>query len=178
MKGTVLRVVSGGAVSAVLMLMIALPASAAVTTPTKPTVEIVTPDAGAYFRRGSIWVVGIACDPNASMSDSTAGIAKVSVYIGDRDDPTVHSGRGDYVGSASLAGTLGTGSGIDITAVLAETSRLGIGNPDVSVCKNPNAGWRVLTSALKKGSYDLHIYTLAKNGAETLVTRSVRIDMP
>ena len=175
---------SGGTVAAVLMLVIALPtASAAVTPLAKPTVSIMTPEENAYYRRGSIWVTGISCDPNAALSDSTAGIARVQVFFTDRDNPlsdqpSGHNGRGGYIGAASLAGTLGTGSGIDITAVLAQTSRLGLGNPDVSVCKNQNAAWRVLTSALKKGTYRLNIYVLAKNGMETQASRTVRIDKP
>jgi len=183
MKGTVLRAVSGGAAAAALMLVIALPASAAVTPLSAPTVSIITPNDNDYYRRGSIWVTGISCDPNASLSDPTAGISRVQVFFTNRDDPTVeqaagHNGRGGYLGAATLGGTLGTGSGLDITAVLAQTSRLGLGNPDVSVCKNSNAAWRVLTTALKKGTYQLNMYVLAKNGMETQVSRTVRIDKP
>jgi hypothetical protein len=183
MKGTVLRVVSGGTATAALMLVLALPlpASAAVTPLAHPTLEVSTPGADSYTRRGSIWVTGIACDPNAAASDPTAGIAKVSVFSGDRDDPTAeparHNGRGGYLGSATVAGTLATGSGLDMTAVTSQTSRLSLGNPDVSICKNANAGWRVLTTALKKGAYTLNIIALGKNGMETTVTRDLRVDL-
>jgi hypothetical protein len=182
MKGTVLRGVSGGIVAAALMLVVALPASAAVTPLVAPTLEVSTPDIGAYFRRGAIWVTGLACDSSAASSDTTAGIARVSVFAGNRDDPTAepatHNGRGGYLGSASLAGTLSTGTGIDMTSVTGINSRLGLGNPAVSICKNPNAGWRVLTTNLKKGAYRLQVFALGKNGAETMIMRDIRVDQP
>jgi hypothetical protein len=181
MKGTVLRVVSGGAVVAALMTLIALPASAAVVPPAKPLAEVGSPGENAFEPRGSLWVTGVACDPNASMTDPTSGIASVRVFMRDRDDPSAGNepsginGRGGYLGGATVAGTLGTGSGADIGVVAAETSRLGIGSGDVSMCKNPNAGWRVLTSPLRRGAYVLHIYVLGKNGAETELTRGIRV---
>jgi len=182
MKGTVLRVVSGGAVASVLMLVMVWPASAAVTPLVHPSVDISTPENGAFFRRGSIWVTGVACDPSAAASDPTAGISSVRVFVTDRDDPTAepaaHNGRGGYVGGATIAGTLGTGSAIDLTAVTAQTSRLALGSGSTSTCKNPNAGWRVLTTALRKGGYRLNVYTLAKNGMETQSTTSIRVDQP
>src|SRR5438067_5244055 len=130
MKGTVLRVVSGGAVAAVLMTVIALPASAAVVPPTAPLVDVATPTEGAYYRRGSIWVTGVACDPNASASDPTAGISRVQVFAGDRNNPTnptqatLRNRPGGYLRAATVAGTLGTSSAADIAVVPAVPSRL------------------------------------------------------
>jgi len=184
MKGTVLRVVSGGTATAALMLVLALPvpASAAVTPLAHPTLEISTPGSDSFTRRGSIWVTGLACDPNAAASDPTAGIASVRVFAGNRDDPTAepsrHNGRGGYLGGATIAGTMVTGNGLDMTAVTAQTSRLSLGNPDTSICKSTTAGWRVLTSALKRGAYTLNIYALGKNGMETVQTAALRVDLP
>jgi hypothetical protein len=181
MKGTVLRVLGGGAVAAVLMTVIALPASAAVTPAVAPTVDVASPAPGAYFRRGTVWVAGVACDPNASMTDPTAGIARVQVFAGDRDDPidTLRNRPGGYLGGATVAGTLGLGQGADLSATFSQTSRLSLGNPSTAVCKNPTAGWRVLTAAVtKKGTYNFNVYVLAKNGMETKVTIPVRIDTP
>jgi hypothetical protein len=50
----------------------------------------------------------------------------------------------------------------------------------VSACKNPTAGWRVLTGSLrKKGTYTMNVYVLAKNGKETRVTiNNLRVDEP
>src|SRR5579859_4594180 len=106
MKGMVLRLLSGGAAIATVMTVIAAPASAAVTTPVPPTVNVATPEAGAYMRRQADWVLGVACDPNASSSDTTAGIARVQVFLGDRDAGGSFAIRpGGYLGSATLSGT-------------------------------------------------------------------------
>jgi hypothetical protein len=177
MKGTVLRVVSGGAVAAALMTVFALPASAVVTPTVAPTVNIAFPTSGVFVRRGALWVNGVACDPNAAMTDSTAGISRVSVFLGDRDDPkTAPPWRpGGFLGSASLAGT-----NPEFSVNAAENSRLGLNTPDVSVCKNPTSGWRVLTGSLrKKGTYTMNVYVVAKNGKETRVTiNNLRVDQP
>ena len=177
MKGTVSRVVSGGAVVAVLMTVFALPASAAVTPAAAPTVDVAFPTSNVFLRRGAIWVNGVACDPNASPTDMTAGISRVSVFLGDRDDPSsAPSFRpGGFLGAASLAGT-----NPEFSVNAAENSRLGLNTPDVSKCKNPNSGWRVLTGSIrKKGTYTMNVYVLAKNGHETRVTiNNVRVDEP
>ena len=177
MKGLAIRLTACGAVLAVLMTTIALPVSADVTPAVAPRVSVANPSAGDYLRRGADWVTGIACDPNASMSDATAGVAKVSVYLGDRDTavgvPWYRAGG--YFGSADINKTQpdfsDTSTGLN--------SRLGLRNPSMSVCKNPNAGWRVLTSSLRKGKVDMNVYVLGKNGKETKVTiAGLRIDMP
>lgn len=177
MKGTVSRVVSGGAVVAVLMTVLALPASAAVTPAPAPMVDVAFPMPNVFLRRGAIWVNGVACDPNASPTDMTAGIARVSVFLGDRDDPsTAPAWRpGGFMGAASLAGTTP-----EFSVNAAENSRLGLNTPDVSKCRNPNSGWRVLTASIrKKGTYTMNVYVLAKNGHETRVTiNNVRVDEP
>src|SRR5881227_2002262 len=85
MKGILVRIATGGAVFAVLLTAIAVPASAAVPPPAAPAVNIAFPTAGAYLRRGGTWFNGVACDPNASLSDSSAGISRIQVYVGDRD---------------------------------------------------------------------------------------------
>jgi hypothetical protein len=177
MKGIALRLLSGGAVVATVMTVIAAPASAAVTTPVAPTVDVATPHPGDFLRRGSDWVLGVACDPNASANDSTAGIARVQVFLGDRDAGGSFALRpGGFIGSATLAGT--NPANFDTTSGLS--SRLSLQNPDTSTCKNPLAGWRVLTAAMKRrGTFDMNIYVLAKNGMETKVTLSgIRIDEP
>ena len=177
MKGTVLRLLSGGAVVATALSILAAPASAAVTTTVAPKVNIAAPHPGDYLRRGSDWVLGIACDPNASATDQTAGIARVQVFLGDREEGGSFALRpGGYVGGATLSGTTPTLS--DTTAGLS--SRLGLQNPDASTCASPVAGFRVLTSALRRaGTFDMNIYVLAKNGLETKVTiAGIRIDKP
>src|SRR5260370_41680274 len=85
MKGTWLRVATGGAVVAVMVTVMAAPAAAAVTPAKAPIVSIANPMSGDYLHRGQNWVGGVACDPDASMADATAGIAKVSIYLADRD---------------------------------------------------------------------------------------------
>ena len=177
MKGTVVRLLSGGAVVATVLTVFAVPASAAVTPAVAPTVSIATPHPGDFFRRGSLTVLGVACDPNAAASDATAGIARVQVFLGDRDTGGSFALRpGGYVGAATLGGTVPTN--FDTTSGLS--SRLGIQNPDASICKNPLAGWRVFTSALRRrGTFDMNVYVLAKNGMETKVTlQGIRIDEP
>ena len=177
MKGTVSRVVSGGIVVAVLMTVFVWPASAAVTPAVGPTVDVAFPTSGAYVRRGAIWVNGVACDPNASTTDATAGISRVSIFLGDRENPSsAPSFRpGGFMGAATISGTTP-----EFSVNAAENSRLGLNTPDVSVCKNPNAGWRVLTASLrKKGTYTMNVYVLAKNGKETRVTiNNLRVDQP
>jgi hypothetical protein len=176
MKGIVLRIATGGAVVAVLTTLIALPASAAVVATAAPVVSVSNPSPGDYLRRGQNWVTGVACDPNASMTDSTAGIAKVSIYLGDRDTSygVPWYRPGGYFGAATLAGT-----NQEFSSNVAETSRLGIPNPDVSVCKQPFAAWRVLPSSFRKGIVTMNVYVQAKNGKETKVTiPDLRIDHP
>jgi hypothetical protein len=176
MKGIVSRIGTGAAV-AILLAMVAWPASAAVTPTVAPTVNVAFPTSDIFVRRGAIWVDGVACDPNASTTDATAGISKVSVFLGDRDNPlTAPSFRpGGYMGSATISGT-----NPEFSVNAAENSRLGLNTPDVSVCRNPVSGWRVLTASLrKKGSYTMNVYVLAKNGKETRVTiNNLRVDQP
>jgi hypothetical protein len=177
MKGIVLRVATGGAAVAVWSTLIALPVSAAVIPTVAPVVSVADPASGDYVRRGAMWVSGVACDPNAPASDSTAGIARVAIYLGDRDTaigvPTYRPGG--YFGAATLNGTNPDFS--DNTTGLS--SRLGLRNPDRSTCKNALAGWRVLTSAIKKGIYEMNVYVQGKNGSETKTTISgLRVDHP
>ena len=177
MKGIVSRVVSGATVVVVLMTVFVCPASAAVTPALAPTVDVAFPTSNTFMRRGAIWVNGVACDPNASTTDATAGISRVQVFLGDRDNPsTAPSFRpGGFLGQATLGGT-----NPDFSVNAAENSRLGLNTPDVSACRNPNSGWRVLTASLKKkGTYTMNVYVLAKNGHETRVTiNNVRVDQP
>src|SRR5262244_790728 len=177
MKGTLIRLAAGGAALAVLMTAIALPASADVTPAAAPKVSVADPTPGAYLRRGQTWISGVACDPNASMSDMTAGIAKITVFLGDRDTTvgTPWYRPGGYFGSADLGKTQPDFS--DTTNGLS--SRLGLRNPSTSVCKSPNAGFRILPSSFKKGTYDMNIYVMGKNGKETKVTiAGLRVDKP
>src|SRR6266851_8636921 len=131
MKGTVLRIATGSAVVAVMITVFALPAAAAVTPTRAPVVSISNPSPNDYLRRGQNWVGGVACDLDASMTDPTAGISKVVVYLGDRDTTEgVPSWRpGGYMGQTTSASVLP-----DFSANAAQTSRLGLANPDVSIC--------------------------------------------
>ena len=159
MKGTWLRIATGGAVVAVMVTVLAAPAAAAVTPTAAPVVNVANPHSGDYVRRGRNWITGVACDPNASMTDETAGISKITVYLGDRDTTigVPWYRPGGYFGTATL----------------------GVTSPDVSTCKQGNSGWRVLPSSFRKGLYDLNIYVLAKNGKETKVTiTGLRVDRP
>jgi len=176
MKGIVLRIATGGAAVAAVMTLIALPASAAVTPTVAPVVNVANPAPGDYLRRGQNWVDGVACDPNASMTDATAGIAKVAIYLGDRDTAigVPWYRPGGYFGSATISG-----SRPEFSANSAANSLLGLVSPDVSTCKQINSGWRVLPSSFKKGIYDMNVYVLAKNGKETKVTvAGLRVDNP
>ena len=106
MKGIVSRVVSGATVVVVLMTVFVWPASAAVTPAVAPTVDVAFPTSNTFMRRGAIWVNGVACDPNASTTDATAGISRVQVFLGDRDNPsTAPSFRsGGFMGQATIGG--------------------------------------------------------------------------
>lgn len=176
MKGTWLRIATGGAVVATMASVLAAPASAAVTPAKAPVVSIANPHSGDYLRRGANWVGGVACDPDASLTDATAGIAKVSVYLGDRDTAVgAPSWRpGGYMGAATAASVIP-----DFSANALQSSRMGLANPDLGTCKNPVAGFRVLPSSFRKGTWDMNIYVQAKNGKETKVTLSgLRVDRP
>jgi hypothetical protein len=176
MKGTVLRIATGGAVVAVMITVFALPAAAAVTPARAPMVNIANPSSGDYLRRGQNWVGGVACDPDASLTDASAGISRVQVYLGDRDTADgVPSWRpGGYMGAATSASL-----NPDFSANALQSSRLGLANPDTSICKNPNAGFRVLPSSFRKGTWTMNVYVLGKNGKETKVTiNNLRVDRP
>ena len=176
MKGIVVRIATGVAVGAELMTVIALTASAAVTTIAAPMGSVANPSPGDYLRRGQNWVAGIACDPNASMSDATAGISRVQVFLGDRDTAigVPWYRPGGYFGSATLSGTTP-----EFSVNAAENSRLGMASPDVSTCKQVNAAWRVLPSSFRRGIYDMNVYVQGKNGKETKVTiAGLRVDHP
>ena len=79
------------------------------------------------------------------------------------------------MGQATIGGTTP-----EFSVNAAENSRLGLNTPDVSVCRSPNSGWRVLTASLRrKGTYTMNIYVQAKNGKETRVTiNNLRVDEP
>ena len=85
MKGTLIRFATGIGVAASFAAIAVLPASAAVTLPRAPVVNISNPQSGDYLRRGANWISGVACDPDAPIGDSTAGIDRVQIFIGDRD---------------------------------------------------------------------------------------------
>lgn len=163
------RLVTAATVGLLIGAAVAFPAAAAdQTTPAAaPIVDIASPNSGDSFRRGQVWVIGVACDPNAPATDSTAGIAKVSIFLGDRDTlegvPTWRPGG--YMGAASS-------TSVAIDNPYGQFSRLGLQSPDVSVCKQPTAGFRVLTSALRKGTWTMNVYVMAKNGMETQFTIS------
>ncbi len=176
MKGTLIRFAAGGAVLAVMLLAIAVPASAAVTVPVAPIVSVANPEPGGYFRRGTQWFEGVACDPNASMTDATAGISRIQLFIGDRDLAigTAFYKPGGYVTAATAS------INPDFSSNLAQYSRLGLNNPDVSTgCKSPNAGFRLYATSIKKGIYNFNLYVQTKAGFEQQVTiANVRVDHP
>jgi hypothetical protein len=176
LKGAISRIAVGGAVAAVLSTLIAIPATAAPPPLAAPVVSVANPHNGDYLRRGQNWIAGVACDPNAPTSDTTAGIARVQIFLGDRDtaEGVAYFRPGGYMGAATVAGTFP-----DFASQAALTSRLALPNPDVSVCKQPNAGWRVLPSSFRKGTWEMNVYVLAKNGKETKVTiPGLRVDEP
>jgi hypothetical protein len=176
MKGIVSRVSIGGAVVAVLTTLVAIPASAAPTPLSAPKVSVANPNPGDYLRRGQNWVGGVACDPDAPLNDSTAGIAKVSIFLGDRDTAIglPFFRPGGYFGAATIAGTFQ-----EFSANAGSFSRLGIPSPDLSMCRQSAAGWRVLPSSFRKGTWDMNVYVLGKNGMETRVTiAGLRVDKP
>jgi hypothetical protein len=174
MKGIVLRIATGGAVAAVLMTMIALPASAAVTVPAMPVVSIANPNSGDYWRRGANWVIGVACDPNAPATEPQAGISRIQIFLGDRDAATNTPfwRPGGYITQAT-AGLPNVASNGAVNGVL------GLPNPDVSSgCKQSNAGFRLLPN-LRKGIWTMNIYVLTKAGQESKTTISnLRVDHP
>src|SRR5438105_14781511 len=133
MKGIVSRVVSGATVVLVLMTVFVWPASAAVTPAVAPTVDVAFPTSNRFMRRGAIWVNGVACDPNASTTDATAGISRVQVFLGDRDNPsTAPSFRpGGFLGQATIGGT---NPAFPVNA--ARNSRRGLKPPDSARCGN------------------------------------------
>jgi hypothetical protein len=176
MKGIVSRITIGGAVAAVLLTLVAVPATAAPAPTVAPKVSVANPAPGDYLRRGGNWVAGVACDPDAPLNDNTGGIAKVSIFLGDRDTAIgVPSFRpGGYYGAATLAGTIA-----EFSSNAAIASRLGIPSPDLSLCRQSFAAWRVLPSSFRKGIWEMNVYVQAKNGKETKVTiPGLRVDNP
>src|SRR3979490_3182587 len=131
MKGTWLRVATGGAVVAVMVTVMAAPAAAAVTPAKAPLVSIANPMAGDYLHRGQNRSCGLACDPDASMTDTTAGISKVSIYLGDRDTTEgLPSWRpGGYMGATTSASIIP-----DFSGNAGQFSRLGWANRDTPTC--------------------------------------------
>ena len=67
----------------------------------------------------------------------------------------------------------------DFSANALQSSRMGLANPDTSICKSPVAGFRVLPSSFRKGTWTMNVYVQAKNGKETKVTiTGLRVDKP
>jgi hypothetical protein len=176
MKGIVSRTAIGAAV-AVLLAVFALPVSAQdKAAAAAPMVDVSFPLANSYVRRGQNWVNGVACDPSASASDATAGISKIQVFLGDRDTGTgVPSWRpGGFMGQATIAGT-----NPEFSVNAAENSRMGMNAPESNVCKGMNAGFRILPSSFKKGTWTMNVYVLSKSGKETRFTiPGLRVDKP
>lgn len=176
MKGIVSRIAICGAVAAVVATVVVLPAGAAPAPLSAPRVSVANPAPGDYLRRGGNWVAGVACDPDAPLNDPTAGIARVQIFLGDRDTTEgVPSFRpGGYYGAATIAGT-----NAEFSTNAAIASRLGIANPDLGTCRQSFAAWRVLPSSFRKGTWNMNIYVLGKNGKETKVSiPGLRVDKP
>jgi hypothetical protein len=177
MKGIVSRMATGVAVG-VLMAVVALPASAQQVQKlaVAPVIDVAFPTAGVFLRRGQNWMNGVACDPNAAATDATAGISKITVFLGDRDTGDgVPSWRpGGFMGQATLGGTTP-----EFSVNASETSRLGLATPDMRVCTSPTAGFRILPSSFRKGIWTMNVYVFGKNGKETRVTiPGLRVDKP
>jgi hypothetical protein len=67
----------------------------------------------------------------------------------------------------------------DFSANALQSSRMGLSNPETATCKSPVAGFRVLPSSFRKGTWEMNVYVQAKNGKETKVTISgLRVDRP
>jgi len=176
MKGTVSRIAIGVAVAAILSTLVAIPVGAAPAPLKAPAVQVANPAPGAYLRRGGNWVAGVACDPDAPLTDDTAGISRVDIYLGDRDTTAgAPSFRpGGFYGRATAAGLR-----VDFSSNAGSFSRLGIASPDLSTCKQQFAAWRILPSSFRKGVWDMNVYVIAKNGMETKVTiAGLRVDRP
>jgi len=176
MKGIVSRIGIGAAV-AVLLAVLALPVSAQdKPAAVAPVVDVSFPMANSYVRRGQNWVNGVACDPNASASDMTAGISRIQVFLGDRDTGEgVPSWRpGGFMGQATVGGTTP-----EFSVNAAENSRMGLNAPESSVCKGMSAGFRILPSSFRKGTWTMNFYVQSKAGKETRVTiPGLRVDKP
>jgi hypothetical protein len=176
MKGTVSRITVGVFVAAALMALVAVPAGAAPVPLKAPKVQIANPAPGDYLRRGGNWVGGVACDPDAPLTEDTAGISRVDLFLGDRDTtigaPSFRPGG--FYGRATAAGLR-----VDFSSNAASSSRLGIPSPDFSTCKQTYSAFRLLPSSFRRGVWDLNVYVIAKNGMETKLTiAGLRIDRP
>jgi hypothetical protein len=141
-----------------------------------PVVEVANPEPGAYLRRGNFWISGVACDPNAPMTDFSAGIARIAVFLGDRD--TTEGVQPNRPGGFTGGATAYTSNPNFDDYRSGLSSRMGLRNPDVSTCPQPLAGWRILIPQVKKGTYNMNIYVMGKNGLETDVLIPIRVDMP
>jgi hypothetical protein len=177
MHKSTIRIMTGATVALLIGAAAALPVAAAQSTPAAaPLVDIASPNNGDYVRRGQEWVIGVACDPNAPASDPTAGIARIAVYLGDRDTlEGAPSWRpGGYMGAATAGNTFITSDN-----GYGQFSRLGLQSPDVSVCKQPNSAFRILPSSFRKGDWTMNVYVTAKNGMETKYTvGTLHVDKP
>ncbi len=173
MKGTVSRIAIAGAVVAVLMTVIVVPAGAAPVPLKAPRLDVANPLSGDHLRRGQNWIAGVACDPDAPINDDTAGIARVDLFLGDRDAGGSASFRpGGFFGRASAASLR-----LDFSSNVASTSRLGIPSPDLSTCRQSFAAWRILPASFRPGVWDLFVYAVGKNGMETkMVITGLRVD--
>jgi hypothetical protein len=168
-KGVLPRIGTGVAVAALLATVAMVPAAAAQPAPTAaaPLVALFNPQAGDYLRRGGHFFYGVACDPNAAAGDTTGGIAKVSLYFGNRDEPE-QGGPSWRPGRYITAATGTTGN-----------SRLGLTTLAGGPCKVANSGFQLRTTSLRKGTWDLHVYALSKSGKEThIVVPGIRVDKP
>ena len=167
-KGTVRM----GIALAVLAVMatVAIPSYAQGASTSGPLIDVSNPTAGAYLRRGKMFIYGNACDPSAAPGSGVAGtgIRRIAAYLGDRDTlEGVPSWRpGGYMTSASILNNP------------QPSSELGLPTTS-SLCKVANAGFQLLSSSLRKGTWNLNIYVLSMTGKEThIVIPGLRVDKP
>jgi hypothetical protein len=122
----------------------AVPA-AAHPQPPPPTLDVANPGAGAMLTPGAMVIQGIAYDDNA---ESGAGVDRVSIFLGDRDEENGALFLGD--------------------------ARLGLTNPQAVEGGDPQfafAGWSVTTPVLKDTGQERALYVYARSsvsGVETV----------
>jgi hypothetical protein len=152
MRSSIVRFSSG------LALAIALGASAvpagAHPQPPPPKLDVANPRAGALLTAGAMYIQGMAYDDSA---EKGAGVDRVSVFLGDRDEQN----GALFLGDATLG--LPSTETVVREECASGPSRLcpaGVarGDPQFAL-----AGWRVKTPPLKNTGQQTAIYVYARS---------------